>query len=111
MNIFDGIGAWVAERIRLDLNPLWHVIPRRFKISVRWDRPGAPVQLPSGFDGVILAVFETDDQPCPVALVQAFDEDCQNVGSAGWLPVSSLAPVPGSSFRETWHAMRGKESA
>lgn len=110
MHILTGIETWLNERIRLDLNPLWHVIPRRFKVSLRWDRPGAVVDFGSGRQGVILSVTEADDadqillvQPCTAEL----DE---NDGDPEWVTVTELSPLPGHSFRETLRAMRGKEN-
>jgi hypothetical protein len=109
MHILDGLGNWVLERISIDLHPLWHVIPRRFKVSVRWDRPHAMVTLPDGSEAVILYVQEHDDAPYSVALVQPCDED-EDLGPAIWVPVGSLSSLPGHSLRETWRAMRGKEN-
>jgi hypothetical protein len=108
MHILDGIGNWLHERISLDLHPLWHVIPRRFRLAIRWDRPGAPVALAGGREGVILYLLEHDDAPTPVALVQPCDEDT-DAGPAEWLPLTALSPLPGHSLRETVRALRGRE--
>lgn len=88
--ILTGIESWVLERIKIDLHPLWHVIPRRFKVSVRWDRPGQVFEFDEGRQGVILAVHRADDvdqvllvQPCTADL----DED---EGDPEWVACSSV---------------------
>ena len=112
MNIYDGIGKRLAERISLDLHPLWHVIPRRFKVSIRWDRPGAMVMLRGGHEGRILYLLEHDDAECPIVLVQPYDEnDDQDLQRPAWYTLTSLAPAPRRPLAETLRAMRGKESA
>jgi len=105
--ILTSIQNWVSERISLDLHPLWHVIPRRFKVSVRWDRPHALVGMDDGREAVIVLIHagESDQDPL-IALVQP-QEECV---PAEWALLSSLSPLPGHSFRETWRAMRGKEN-
>lgn len=89
--IVTGIENWLHERIRLDLNPLWHVIPRRFKIRLRWDRPGATVEFGAGRQGHILAVYEADDVD-QVLLVQPWapDGDAYD-GGPEWVACSDVA--------------------
>lgn len=88
--MLTGIENWVLERIKIDLNPLWHVIPRRFKVRRRWDRPGAVVEFGNGRHGFILSVCEADDvdqvlliQPCTADL----DEDD---GDPEWVACSAV---------------------
>jgi hypothetical protein len=109
--ILTGAQNWLAERITIDLRPLWHVIPRRFKIRMRWDRPGALVDTDDGRLGAILYVLEHDDAPCPVALVQLYgDGDEAGFPHSEWFITASLSPAPSKSFSETWAAMSGKEN-
>lgn len=112
MNILTGIESWLLERIKIDLRPLWHVIPRRFKLSVRWDRPGAMVTLGDGREGSIVYLLEHDDAPCPIVLVQPYDDnDDPDLQRPEWLPLTSLSPAHRRPLAETLRAMRGKENA
>ena len=104
--ILSGIQNWVSERISLDLHPLWHVIPRRFKIRLRWDRPGAAFEFDGGRQGVILGAFHADDVD-QVLLIQPRAADLAEAdGPPEWVACSNVdgewksLTVPGLRIRE-----------
>jgi len=109
VEILVDVETWVEERISIDLNPLWHFIPRRFKVRVRWDRPGATVRMDDGREGSVLIVEEGVDDALPIALVQPFDEDdTADQLYPEWHISASLTPVPRPSIREMLHALRSQ---
>jgi len=107
--ILSGIQNWLCDRFTVDSRPLWHVIPRRFSVHRRWDRPGGYVTLKDGRDGVLLDTFSTDDSPYPIALVQPQEDEAQ--GPAEWVPLSTLTAAPSPSLRELWRELRGTDGS
>lgn len=111
VTILTAAENWLRDRLTLDLNPLWHVIPRRFAMHLRWDRPFAMVRLGDGREGCLLYLLEHDDAPGPIALVQPYDEDNDvNQQCPEWMPLDALMAAPRRSFRETWREIRRPES-
>jgi hypothetical protein len=106
--ILTAIQNWLRDRFTLDLHPLWHVIPRRFKVHLRWDRRGAYVTFQDGREGVLLEVFGSDDSPYPMAVVQSQEDEAQ--GPAEWVPLSAPTAVPARSFREFVRYLRNGDA-
>lgn len=105
--ILSAIQNWLRDRFTLDLHLLWHVIPRRFRIHLRWDRPLAIVRLGDGREGCLLYLLEHDDAPCPIALVQPYDEDDGPATQCPeWMVLDALTAVPRRTLRETWRYLR-----
>lgn len=109
--VLGGAETWLRERFDLDCNPLrilpasgrlgplsWKRlsfgIPRRFRVTRRWDRPGALVNLADGRYGRILAVCTHPDTPGAVAAVQPESNDPDEDGTPLWVAWESLTPVP-----------------
>lgn len=109
--------TWLRDRFDLDCNPLLvfpasgHIgwlgfsweglsigIPRRFRITRRWDRPGALVNMADGRYGRILTVCTHPDTPGAVAAVQPESNDPDEDGTPLWVAWESLTPVPSGAL-------------
>jgi hypothetical protein len=105
--VLTAIENWLRKRFTLDLHPLWHIIPGRLKVHLRWDRPGATVRFGDGREGCVFGVFDMDDSPCPIALVQRYDEDNDvSQQRPEWMELDALTAPPRRTLRETWRYLR-----
>jgi hypothetical protein len=77
---------WLYERVEVSL--------RHAAIRVRWDRPGALVDMGDGRQGAIMNVFYRDGGcGAPrMALIQPYEDECQR--PCEWIPLDHVTPLP-----------------
>lgn len=110
--LLGAAGTWLRARFDLDCNPLlvfpasgsigwlgfsWEGlsfgIPRRFRVTRRWDRPGALVRLPDGSTARLLSVYTDPAAAGAMATVQPESADGDDDGAPAWVPLGSLSPA------------------